>query len=1312
MRDVSYRARVAMFLVLALSVLTLTFIGVVACGVAPAPQVVTGPGVVDNTPPTLEITSPIGDVTVSRGQAFLITWTDSDRDDAARIGFAFVNANTNEQISLVENIEENDDLGPDQYTVGTDLIPEGDYYLRGTINDFVNTPVVVFAEVADSNQQRARITIAPKGQGPPTTPPQVVVVQPAFNQSVAETDVLEIRIQPTPAVPTQNTPPYDSDSPANVFILLDTDDRPNNDDPANPDDSIIVLREQTIQQGQREAIPFNIVVDLNEIPPRVDGTPYFIRATITDSTNPPVHAYAAGTISVVSLAAGAVDLADIGRTLSGVRFYGFTPGAHLGSSVSGVGDFDSDGVADFVMVAQFGNPRNLGRIGEAYLAYGQLDRRFGGAIAANSISDQVSGIIFEAPPIRQLRGNLGLPNGLTAEPNPESKIRGITDVARLPDMNGDGRPEIIFGLAHVHGAWDSMDYDAADDALSTDEPDSLILLVRQGHAQYSLNGADPVPVVPSFYDGTSDLVISSCTANCENGSADVPNGALDLSYNNNGVEDTQWVLIKFADLLDVFAAIQADPGDINIPDVTAQLSLRIFNQGGSAQVFQAITNFSEQTTFNNFSVQGDAPVPDVDYIATGRGGEGSAALGEITADESTTVTVDVSGVVRDLLENTLLGSNNELRFILVPTSEFSDPTGIRSSEYPSNELLRPTLTINFERRRTGDAAGCFPDDLGNNTTDPLDTGYDTGYYGGGMAVVVSSTNRDRAGFNDVRLENAVVTLELVGQEGASLGNNVFPRVDNSAAENTFGDPQFAGRIAGFRLCAGLFDFINHRQVTNEFARNGWWGENVASIADMNQDGLDEIIVSAPNNEQFLASITDPDSTTLSMTEYPGSIAIIRGGNYYALSWRDKAEDGDSTATLPNLDQQRHRNPQGNFGACSPPAERHLDIPGDSFNIFAEAVTDGLGDGQSAGDVNLDGIEDILAGAPFNNRPGAVDSGAVYIIEGRNVFGDVRLSNADDPLLRPPMVRIRGLRSNDRIGHAQSTGLDINGDRLDDIFISSPHVDFAPVTRVDCAADYNGDNIIGPEDLNLSAFDFCQSNFGDEVFTSDDCKAFDYNNDSVIDGEDLVVLQCLIDGGANCCSTVVDNGYVGVIFGGITIDGDFDIDDVATTSLPGTIFYGSQALDRAGMDVSSAGDFNEDGFGDLLITAPGRIATDPNGRLRKGLVYLIFGGTHLQNRVFDLALVGTPELPGIVFYSPYVTGRPNEAAPDHVALLGDINNDGFDDIAIGNTRADFINLNFPQGPDAPVDDAGAGRRRDTGDVYVIYGNNFGTNRANP
>jgi len=353
---------------------------------------------------------------------------------------------------------------------------------------------------------------------------------------------------------------------------------------------------------------------------------------------------------------------------------------------------------------------------------------------------------------------------------------------------------------------------------------------------------------------------------------------------------------------------------------------------------------------------------------------------------------------------------------------------------------------------------------------------------------------------------------------------------------------------------------------------------------------------------------------------------------------------------------------------------------------------------------------------------------VYIIYGRTIFGEIRLNRASDPVLRPPMLRIRGVKRGDQIGFKQAKGLDVNGDRIDDIFISSPRTDFGGVTRDTCGGDFNGDGLINSSDLVLASFSDCQVRFGAEVFTSDACKAFDYDNDGDIDEDDRCVFCCLSGTCAvndsctfgrqagSCCESMVDNGFVGVIFGGRFIDGDRDITQMATSDLPGVIFHGGKANDLAGWDVSSAGDFNQDGFGDILIAAPGETRRDSAGRERLGTVYLIFGGTHLSNTQWDLSDVergvGSSALPGIVFFSPFVKGRPNEAAPTTVGFLGDINDDGFGDIAIGNPKADFIDLTFPQGPNAPGDDPSAGRRSDAGDIYVIYGNNFGPNRSTP
>ncbi|MCO6436385.1 MAG: FG-GAP repeat protein [Phycisphaerae bacterium] len=1312
-----------------------------SCTTAPTPFIIQGPGQTGNQPPELTFVEPVENITADQGRNFLIRWTDSDPDNNAQISFSLVNTVTNQAIVLVTNISENDTIGPDQFTVGTTLVPIGAYNLLGTIDDDVNPPVNVYAQTTSGGvTQRVVVRVVAPGQGQQTVPPVVTITEPSFNQSVAQDDTLRIALQPTP-LPPADTRPYDPDSTITLYLMLDLDQNPNNDDPANPDPSqIILLRTpQQINEDAFEQLTFDITVDLTTIPPRPGGLPYYIRATLDDLVNPRVHSYAVGQINVVELAAGGfvqnqvqpVDLFDIGRTVAGVKVYGFNPGASLGSTMSTISDFDADGVDDFVLVAQFGNPRNFGPIGEAYGIYGQDGVRFGGTINVNSVSQVIPGVIFEAPPVRN-SSRLGASCARS-----DAFTNGIVDVNFLPDMSGDGRPEIIFGLSHVHCAIDAMDYDPDDtDIAAGDQNVPVVLTLREGQAEYTVG--EDTPVTNFNYRGTLDTTISSAAPNTAFGQSS------ELSWQDVTGGERQWTLLKFTDVL---AELPDSASNIDTNSIQASLQVRVFRQGPTGNVHQLVTDFSETTTYADFSNAGGDPVggeqgdPTADYI---QGTAGSGGLGSIDATQPDIVEVDVSDLVQLLIDGLLDQYDNELRFIIVPAADESTlASSVRSGEFSITDD-RPLLTINYNRRTGLGGDDCYPDNLVNNRSDSDENDVapdhpDVEAFAGGMAVIFNSSNRDNnpiAAVPATRLEQTSVALELVGAEsGIRVSDTsiypeaglIFARCDNSNADVLGNDSSQENRIAGARVVAGGFDYIDAR-LLNQGPRNDLFGSTVASMGDVNNDGLSEIIISAPGNEMYQQTVRADfgnTATQLVSTQFRGSIAVLPGANYNDNFWREIPSNDGGNSELPILDQQ-HIEP---FGSCTDPREpRSYFSPTDTFEVFAESPNDYLGGASSAGDFNQDGIDDILCGAPGNDRSQSLpDSGAVYVIYGRTVIGDFDLKNADDPIFRPPMLRIRGEKAGDGIGWRQVSALDVNGDRINDVVFSSPFADYGGIRRTACEGrcsrcqEFNGQrcglNDPDPEpgaSLSQSGFNTCRSTVGDEVFCDDACKIFDYDNDGDIDEDDQTVFQCVVGGGSDCCANMVDNGFIGIVFGGVYIDGDRRLSQLATTDLPGVIFYGAAAGHLAGYDISSAGDFNQDSFGDILISAPGVVTgdnLDPNAsRARTGVAYLIFGGPHLENKVWNLSQVGTPELPGIVFISPYLKGRPNEAAPRSVRALGDINNDGFGDIGIGNPQADFIDLNFPQGPDAT--DADTGRRRNAGDVYIIYGNNFGPNRELP
>ena len=325
--------------------------------------------------------------------------------------------------------------------------------------------------------------------------------------------------------------------------------------------------------------------------------------------------------------------------------------------------------------------------------------------------------------------------------------------------------------------------------------------------------------------------------------------------------------------------------------------------------------------------------------------------------------------------------------------------------------------------------------------------------------------------------------------------------------------------------------------------------------------------------------------------------------------------------------------------------------------------DSLGFALAAGDVNGDGIDDILVGAlladgPNNQRPNA---GEAYVI-----FGSPSLPETIDIASGQQDLTIFGDEEDDRLGVALASG-DANGDARADILVGAFLTDGPQNARYQGGEAYlifGSPSLSGTRDMALAGYDLAVIAADDDDQLGHHLAMGDLNDDGL---DDLILAAFRADGPNNARE---DSGEVYVLFGSPSLAGALDL----ASSPPDVVVTAADAGDDLGGAVAS-GDVNGDGIADLLIGAP-RADGPANTRGSAGEAYVIFGSPSLAG-TFDIA----QSQQAVTILGADASDRLGASMAS-----GDVNGDGTADIILGAETAD-------------------GRRnakRDAGEVYVVLG----------
>jgi hypothetical protein len=261
---------------------------------------------------------------------------------------------------------------------------------------------------------------------------------------------------------------------------------------------------------------------------------------------------------------------------------------------------------------------------------------------------------------------------------------------------------------------------------------------------------------------------------------------------------------------------------------------------------------------------------------------------------------------------------------------------------------------------------------------------------------------------------------------------------------------------------------------------------------------------------------------------------------------------------------------------------------------------------TAGDVNDDGYDDVIVGA-YGYKNAETQAGATFVFHG----SDTGLKTT------PDWTFVSGQGAAD-LGYSVGTAGDVNGDGYGDVVVGARWYDNGQENEGVVLAFYGSDTGLSTEPDWMAESNQISAGLGSSVSTAGDVNG---------DGYDDVI--------AGAPHADEDEGVTFIFFGS----------DTGLSADPDWTVPGDQAEAQFGSSVASAGNVNGDAYDDVVVGAP----FYDSDQIDDGAVFAFYGS--------DAGPATAPDWTADGNQASMLFGMSVDTA-------GDVNGDGYDDVIVG------------------------------------------------